>query len=241
MEWIIVKKRYKTLTPYLSSCMDPLDNDIIFSFWTGANSMSAARRRCLETLRNSTDCRIELITVDNLDEYVLKDHPLHEGYPYLSAVHKADYLRTYFMHFYGGGYSDIKLPSGSWSAAFEQMRADDSIVLNGYHEDGPWDIGNEHVRHLWSLLPGNCAYIVRPGTQFTRDWYEGMIKIMDSKLVELRLHPAPHPRACKREGSGYPIVWDEILGRHFHQVASNYVESLLFTVPKPILIYTLYA
>ena len=53
-----------------------------------------------------------------LDKYILQEHPLHQSFNYLSETHKADYLRTYFMRFHGGGYSDIKKTSGSWIDSF---------------------------------------------------------------------------------------------------------------------------
>ena len=221
--------------------METIDNNIIFCFWTGTNPMSAQRRLCLENMRNTTECIVKLIDVNNLAEYVLPEAPLHAAYPFLSEVHKADYLRTYFMHYYGGGYSDIKLQTGGWLDAFEDMRASDAAVLNGYHEDGPWCVGIKEVRPSWARLPGNGAYIVRPRTDFTERWYTTLLKLLDSKLERLKAHPATHPRCVEQDGTGYPFYWQELLGSIFHVVSHDYMDRLLFTVPKPVITYTSYA
>ncbi len=82
--------------------MDYINERVIFTFWTGDNVMSESRARCFNLLESSTQCRVILVTKDNLSKYVKNLHP---AYQYLSETHKADYLRTYFMNHYGGGYS----------------------------------------------------------------------------------------------------------------------------------------
>lgn len=62
-----------------------------------------------------TYANIVLITPNNLANYVKE--PLHEAFSYLSLTHKADYLRCYFMHYFGGGYTDIKAHFKSWQGA----------------------------------------------------------------------------------------------------------------------------
>lgn len=47
-----------------------------------------------------------LITKDNLSTFIKPEFPLHEAFPYLSAVHRSDYIRAYLMHFYGGAWHD---------------------------------------------------------------------------------------------------------------------------------------
>jgi len=94
-------------------------SNTIYCFWTGSNEMSDARKQSLEQLKQVSDMNVILVTKDNLHTYILPDHPLHEAYKYLSETHKSDFLRIYFMNFYGGGYSDIKRATGSWKPAYE--------------------------------------------------------------------------------------------------------------------------
>lgn len=153
----------------------------IFVFWTGDNDMSNRRLECLSNLSQKSECKVILVTPGNLNDYILKDHPLHPAYKYLSHTHKADYLRTYFMHFYGGGYSDIKKTTGSWGNAFDDINNNNDAYINGYAEvDG----GNSPAvsKNDIPYLIGNCCYICKPNTEFTRLWYSSMIHLMNLSL-----------------------------------------------------------
>jgi len=208
---------------------------IIYCFWTGTNEMSPQRKECMEFIRANAGCEVLLIGPDNLDKYILPDQPIHAAYPYLSETHKADYLRTYFMHFKGGGYSDIKKFEGDWNKAFDDISAREDIVLNGYHEKSPDDVaGGERAKKLWQKLPGNGLYIVRPRTEFSTKWYTQMVELLDSKLEALKQHPATNPQATPDTSPGYPIEWAEMLGRIYHNIGCDYVDKFLFTCPVVI-------
>uniref|UniRef100_A0A6C0L8N2 Capsular polysaccharide synthesis protein n=1 Tax=viral metagenome TaxID=1070528 RepID=A0A6C0L8N2_9ZZZZ len=205
----------------------------IYCFWTGSNELTPNRRNCLEQLRTASECQIVLVTKDTLNSYILQEHPLHEAYEYLSEVHKADYLRTYFMNFHGGGYSDIKYTTGSWVAAFDELGSSDAW-MNGYKEEHSGCIAYPPVAEYWSELIGNGAYIAKPRTPLTEEWYSAMMSFLDSKLEKLRLNPSTCPRDHSGTGSSYPIAWAEMLGFIFHRVSFGYRDKLLKTVPTPI-------
>ena len=84
--------------------------------------MSQNRKKSLKLLPIQTECKITFVTPDNLHTYIKKDNPLHPAYDYLSEVHKSDYLRIYFMKFYGVGYHDIKQATGSWVDSFSSLK-----------------------------------------------------------------------------------------------------------------------
>jgi hypothetical protein len=180
-------------------------------------------------LEYDTECSIVLITKYNLPQYVLPEHPLHPCYEYLSPTHRADYLRTYFMHFYGGGYSDIKIPTASWKKAFEDMEDEQNkhIYINGYPE-------LEHY-HLPGYV-GNGEYIVRPNTEFTREWYNKLLNKMDEKIGKFRPDFVPDT-AQEYDENNYPIRWEEILGEIFRTVLPNHMGKILYSVPVPDLYY----
>lgn len=113
----------------------------IFCFWTGSNELSANRQRGLSSLRSNSGVSIELINESNLRDWILPEHPLPEGYQYLSFVHRSDYLRSYFMYHYGGGYSDIKFCSNSWVSAFDRLNSSEKTGL-GYPERSPHAVAN---------------------------------------------------------------------------------------------------
>lgn len=210
--------------------------------------MSANRARCLEMLREKIGVPVELVTDETLSNYILPDHPLHEGYKYLCATFKCDYLRTYLMHHYGGGYSDIKETFSSWAPHFDRLESSDAWIL-GYREGHPDHIANiseedpelyKAIQSAYNQIIGNGAYICRPRTPFTTEWYETLLKKMDGYLPELKLHPATHARDCKGPGSAFPIPWAGILGYIFHPLCYKYMDRLLYDLPSPNFYYYSY-
>ena len=192
--------------------------------------MSDARKECLSQFTKVCECPVTLVTPKNLNDFILPEHPLHPAYSYLSQTHKADYLRTYFMNFHGGGYTDIKRTSGSWVASFTDLSNSDAWIC-GYKEI-PGGVAYNPYAPYWSELVGNCAYICKPQTPLTQEWYSSMIALLDTKLDELKLHPASHPQdSLGNNDSQYPIEWNEMLGRIFHRVSYGYKEYILNTLP----------
>jgi hypothetical protein len=88
----------------------------------------------------------------------------------------------------------------------------------------------------WDKLIGNGAYICKPQTPLTKEWYLEMIRLLDSKLELLRKNPAKNPQdsADNKSGSNYPIEWNEMLGRIFHRVSYKYKEKLSQELPISI-------
>lgn len=106
----------------------------LFCFWADDNPMSDIRKKCLESLPN-TGLNVQFLDKQSLNNWILDDHPFHHGYEFLSATHKSDYLRAYFMHHFGGAYSDIKYLDYSWLPAFNRLIESDNYIV-GYPEVG---------------------------------------------------------------------------------------------------------
>jgi hypothetical protein len=186
-------------------------------------------------LKEQTGCNIELVTVDNLHEYLVEDCPLHPAYPYLSETHKCDYLRTYFMYHYGGGYSDIKIPNGSWVHAFETMEQNPEIWINGYPEASSDAIAHRPSAHLWDKLPGNGASICRPKTAVVEAWFKTQAATLDKHYEGLKQYPSTQPDCCIEyvPGTRYPLHWNELLGRIFHEEAAKITDRIRLEIPVP--------
>lgn len=133
------------------------------------------------------------------------------------------------MHFYGGGYSDIKKTTGSWALAFEKLQNSEYWIC-GYPEISG-GVAYEPYQNYWSDLVGNCAYICKKNTPLTQEWYNTMIQLLDSKLEDLKLNPAKHARDQKSPNSKYPIEWNEMLGRIFHKISYKYKDKILNILP----------
>jgi hypothetical protein len=211
----------------------------LYCFWTGNNPLTENRKINLETL-NNTGFDVKLITPNNLNNYILSKHPLHKGYQYLSLTHKSDYLRCYFMNFYGGGYSDIKRINDSWLEQFEELKNSDKWG-NGYQEKSPLDIAygsneeiNEQMKENYDKLIGNGCYILKKNTPLTNEWYNQMMKLMDEKYEMLKKYPAIKIRqndASYEDNYLYPFKWNELLGMIFHPLVYKYNDKILRNLP----------
>ncbi len=207
----------------------------IVCFWTGDNAMSDARMQCYKELFEKSGVSVLLINKDNLAEYVLKEFPLHTAYNSLSLVHRSDYLRCYFMHHYGGGYSDIKSPLGSWEKAFQILQNSEKDIL-GYSEISHnavavlgGDLGKDLKKYYLKLI-GNCSYICRPYSAFTTEWYSELNKRLDEYYPKLMENPGN----VMGDNIGYPIPWTGILGDIFHPLCLKYSNDIIKTdIIKP--------
>jgi len=209
----------------------------IYCWWTGSNEMSHDRKRCLESLINTSESNIICLYKNDIPNYILPSYPLHPAYEYLSETQKGDYLKAYFMNFYGGGYSDIKKTTNSWTQSFKNLKNSDYWIC-GYKEryDGvAYSSNNKELQNEYKSLIGNGSYICKPHTPLTEEWYSEMLLILDSKLEALKKNPAISPQDCAENKTGYPIEWNEINGRIFHKLCFKYKDKILDTLPEPIL------
>nr|VFJ57707.1 MAG: Capsular polysaccharide synthesis protein [Candidatus Kentron sp. FW] len=213
--------------------------------------MPPTRKTCLQSIEQNSGVQVVLVTPHNLGEYIIEEYPLHGAYDYLSYTHKADYLRCYFMHHYGGGYSDIKQVNFDWNPYFAKIEGDDDIWAIGYPEVGPEGVAAppgaiDEMRKQWTKLIGQCAYICRPNTPFTLEWYTKLHKELDDHLHLLRLHPAKHPqdrykkksenklaRTLGLYRSKYPLRWAQILGEISHPLFLKYAHKICNRLPPP--------
>ncbi len=207
-----------------------MNTNTIYLFWTGDNPMNEKRINCLNYSKETSKSNLILITKDTLHEYILKDHPLHPSYQYLSETHKSDYLRCYFAHFYGGGYMDVKKTLGPWDDCFEEMR-NSNYLMCGYKH-----VGDGHVcdpyKPYWDELIATNAFICKPQSVITTEWYNEMILLMDNKLEQLQKNPAKYTDDSTWGDSGYPMAWSEMLGDIFFKITYKYKDKLLQTLPK---------
>ena len=166
------------------------------------------------------------INHDNLENYIVPGYPIHEGYKYLSEIQKGDYLKCYFMHHHGGGYSDIKQfrSTMSWKTYFDKLNENNDLYAMGYPERDAGGVAyledcrldpkksihcvhntltpdgeswsSEHIKKNWQKLIGCGSVICKKGTPFTLDWWNGVNEKMDGYLEELKKHPSQWERDC---------------------------------------------
>ena len=235
------------VTPYTNN----IKNRILFILWT-CGKLSKNRLKNINKIKKNSKCNVILIDNNNINDYILKEYPLHKGYNYLSCIHKADYLRCYLMHHYGGGYSDIKEIKHSWIPAFKEMENNKHIWANGvsfkYGIFGlaiPEEYDKEkrkHIRKYTNNLIGIQSFIYKPRTKLTYDWYNLLNKRMDYYYEKLKENPAKYPRESASgtpkpiwEGgkinTKYPISWNRILGQINYPLQIKYINNIKQNVP----------
>lgn len=193
---------------------------IIYQFWTNDNhGLTPNRIKGIQSANNNfLECTVKLVDSKELEKYILPDHPLHEGYQYLSNIHKSDYLRSYFMNFYGGGYADIKIFSkdNNWSHCFDIINSNDNIQIIGEPEIiGGSPVTNFNNDKDIQKILCNCWFICKPNTEFTNRWYNQVQIIMDKHLEQLKNNTNIGDFTSFGE-HGYPIRWAEIHGEVLH-------------------------
>ena len=230
----------------------------LFAFWTGDNRMSENRRRSLGSFA-LTGLEPVLVDSANLGQWVAPERPLHRAYDLLSAVHRSDYLRPYFMYHHGGGYADIKPQTGSWLPTVERLQASRRLIGAGYREirggvvnldrslvAGGAFILSERVhprtaraatnvmRALRPLLIGNGAFYFKPRTGYARRWLNEVERRLDLLLPELKRNPPSNPRDRSLSGSGYPVPWAFLMGDVNAPLSLIHAPRLLRTLPRPV-------
>lgn len=197
----------------------------IYCFWFG-NEMSENRKRCLGLIKKNSKVEVVLVTQDNLYEFEISNHKIHKGFKYLSDVNKSDYLRGYFMHHYGGGYTDIKQIDYDWNIYFDMLE-NSSKEFVGYQEKDPLDIVYEPARKHYSELAGSGSFIHKPYSSITNYLVNEQNRMMDERYESLKNNPGTyHPYAKyggihdyinKFEDSKYPFTWNELIGYNWHK------------------------
>jgi hypothetical protein len=215
-----------------------LNSRTIFCAWTGTNAISANRLSSLFSVFINSGCPVCFITEKYLKDWQLPTDPFHPAFEYLSETHKADYLRVYLMHHYGGGYTDIKPTHRNWNTFFARLIDSDKFAL-GYTEIGPQGVapvgGDTEIllKNNFSQLIGLCAFIFKPKSVLTYEWLAQTDKLLDQKISLLMKHRAQFPQDClgtrlpNGDTSQYPLRWTELLGDIFHPLIYKYREFII--------------
>ena len=207
------------LVDRIESQVDGLYGNVVFCSWAGTNPMSPQRAECLLSIYANTLCPVMFLSASNMHHWEVEGSPFHEGFQFLSATQKADYIRCYMMHHFGGGHTDVKRTSKSWKPFFQLVRDSPYHYGLGYTEIGPQGVApvgdplESEMRQNYSKLIGNCAYIFKKKTEFTYEWFLQTHAMLDLNLEALRENPARHPQdhldVTLPDGSvsKYPLPW----------------------------------
>lgn len=163
-------------------------DQVVYQLWTGTNNMSENRKKCLESSKN-LGVPVKLITPDNLDEIIVQGNPLHKSYKYLIPEHRADYLRSYIMHFHGGCYADIKYyePNNNYAEMLELINKRPEVDIIGVPERTVAFHSYER-KDVFSRIISSGYLIARPDTEFTKLWYTTYVDFLNAYSRQLEMY-----------------------------------------------------
>lgn len=220
---------------------------IIYQFWTGDNQISKNRLNAFNYSKEHFNIPVKLLYKDDIQKMILPEYPLHPIYNYLSHNHKSDYLRSYFMNFYGGGYSDIKYFStnNNWKQCFDYINNHQQIDIIGVKDiiknliqyEIQCNNTNKYKRHIYDptyynsidtlKLLSNGWFIVRPHSKFSEQWYKRVNKHCDQVFNIVKEHPAtindtdPYSTIYTQ----YPLRWSQLQCEIFHQLCYDFYDN----------------
>lgn len=216
--------------PPLDAIGDGEVPNVIWCFWTGDNPLTPARRAGLEAIRSiNPDTAVELVDPARLPDFVLSDHPLHPAYQFLSLNHRSDYLRAYFLHYYGGGYSDIKTLVAPWAPALRRLGETPGKWVAATPLSDPKWAGDPagrlgvHVRRYYERVASGTTCAARRGNPLTAEWLRELDRLLDyagPALVE-------SPGGMWGEEPSYPLAWMALQGNVFQPLCLKYQDHLI--------------
>jgi len=191
----------------------------VYMCWFG-DKMSFTRFVCYQSIVKNIKVPVILITSDNYKIFEVPDHPYHEGFPYLSATHKSDYLRAYMLYHYSGAYHDIKRRTISWENEWEKdnWTSDDNIWIYGRSERHPewiaYPPGGEDIRPFYASLVSMNYIIAKRHTPLLRELLDRIHEILDEKLERLK------------RSNDYPLRCNEISDEIYHPLMLQYKDHI---------------
>ena len=201
----------------------------IWVFWFGNETLENAqtsgfafssRKHALQSM-NNLGVKYELVTSANIGQYL--KWPVHPGVQYLSAVHKSDYFRIYFLLHFGGGYCDIKnqtqlkalKATGDWGQAWKILNMNPQIwVVSPIHQK--WQVAwpSNSIPNYWNKIMTNAFFVCRKQNLLFQQIHERQHQILDRVYNQLRVLTSVSARAAQeRNDQNYPIMWNELLGK----------------------------
>jgi hypothetical protein len=223
---------------------------VVFVCWFGGykvdnQKMSKYRFEAFKSLTENIGVPVILISSNNYSSFIKKTHPIHKSFELLSGNHKSDYIRAYFLHYYGGGYHDIKHREESWHDCWDNWLFDDNIWIFGRRENNRRAIGyppnNVHIRNHYDKLVTMGWVICKPNTKYTSNLLNKIEDVLDKKYDELVAHPGYNSAGYYNENpfqiaeeNNYPLRWLEIMGEISHPLMLKFTENIKYGLPDAI-------
>lgn len=225
---------------------------VIWCYWEG-EEMSGNRKVSFEYLKKNIGVPLGLISPSNLSLFIKENHPLPKSFNKLSIVHRSDYIRTYLMHHYGGGWHDIKATEVSYKEVWQEF-ANTDIWIVGKKESKKGaakttDQQGLYMPNYYQDLISVPSWVARPNTLLSKSILECLERIISENANQLNKHPAKHPREKKlivgnmikrgfdilkfiyqKRSLHYPLEWT-LFGSAFHPYILKYKKHVSYKLP----------
>ena len=225
---------------------------VVWCYWEG-DEMVGNRKLSYDYLLKNIEVPVALITPANVHNFILADHPFPTSYEHLSIVHRSDYLRAYLMHYYGGGWHDIKATEVSYKDSWKEFENSEIWIIGREEKaNGAAKIHDDQGRYIpdyYQDLIAVPSWIAKPHTALTKAILTGIEDIIIANQDVLKKHPAIHPREKKIEDKNifkkifnllkfkyqgrsihYPLEWT-LFGNVFHPLILKYKQHVSKNLP----------
>ena len=224
---------------------------VVFICWFGGykvdnQQMSKNRFAAYKSLVENIGVPVILITSNNYRFFVKQSHPIHKSFDLLSGNHKSDYMRIYLLHYYGGGYHDIKHREEGWQDCWGDWLFDDNIWIYGRRENNRKAIGyppncRSIVRNHYNELVTMGWVICKPNTKYTSNLLNKIEYVLDKKYTELVSYPGYNSAGYYHKNPFqmaeeyiYPLRWLEVMGEISHPLMLEFTEHIKYGLPDAI-------
>ena len=226
---------------------------VIWCYWSG-KAMSKNRQLSFNMLIKNIGVPVFLVTNENINQIEKSDFPFHKSFPYLSDVHKSDYIRMYLLHHYGGAWHDVKATEISFKDVWTDFNNSEIYMIGRpEREGGPATVFDKDKRWMpdyWRDLISVTSWVGRPNTELSEAMLNGIETLLDVHFETLKRYPAKHSREKKVVGktklanlfirlkniitgrnNNYPLPWT-VYGNIFHPLNYEYKKHISLTLPQ---------
>jgi len=188
---------------------------VIWMCWTGNNPMPVHLQLCMATVRRNAKVPVILITPQNVAEYVTEPHPAYE---FLHLAHRADYLRCYLLHNYGGMYLDVDtICLRSLGELFDFIENSDTSAVGydgsewgeliGISDMGPFKPDSELTQLWFGALHGRLQESYLEITREKTDVFYWQELLRDIFVPASILHSESISKALLAENPTKEVLW----------------------------------
>eukprot|EP00038_Savillea_parva_P003278 m.123475 g.123475 ORF g.123475 m.123475 type:complete len:555 (-) comp11129_c0_seq4:929-2593(-) len=230
---------------------------VIWIMWFALpDTMNMGKGAAVKQLQSESGITVNVLKLDQAIKTLNKDydpiHPLMKS-DAVSLYHKAEYMRVYVLHHYGGAVADFRSTAGTWDGIFKKFE-DRNVWLVGGPTEGTstvhccgdylkflggspasCDIVREKVAEIDERGLGSSAMAARAGSPLTHAWLRALNWRLDYLHDDILAHPTPFRWCCHNRTDvrtqAYPLGWTELRDDIFYPLVAKYKDHVRGGLP----------